>query len=58
MMTIDQISPELAAQIVKFYILPLFESEDKKTLKSKYNKMHGISNAQVRKFKFAPTQVG
>jgi hypothetical protein len=28
--SIDQISPELAAQIVKSYILPMFESEDKK----------------------------
>jgi hypothetical protein len=26
----DQISPELAAQIVKNYILPMFESDEKK----------------------------
>ena len=58
MITIDQISPELAASIVKNYILPLFESEDKKTLKQKYNKMQGISQSQVRKFKFAQTQLG
>lgn len=37
--SIDQISPELAAQIVKNYILPMFESDDKKFLKQKYNKM-------------------
>ena len=37
--SIDQISPELAAQIVKCYILPMFESDGKKFLKQKYNKM-------------------
>ena len=29
----DQLSPEVAAQIVKHYILPMFESDGKKLLK-------------------------
>ena len=33
------ISPELAAQIVKNYILPMFESDAKKDLRTKYNKL-------------------
>ena len=32
-MKIDQISPELAALIVKKFILPMFESDGKKVLK-------------------------
>jgi len=48
--SIDQISPELAAQIVKSYILPMFESDGKKQLKSKYNRMQGIAS-QGGKFK-------
>lgn len=35
----DEIPPELAAQIVKTYILPMFESTGKKELKNKYNKI-------------------
>ena len=46
--SIDQITPELAAQIVKSYILPMFESEDKKALKNRYNKMAGIQNAATK----------
>lgn len=42
--SIEQISPELAALIVKNYILPMFESEGKKSLKVKYNKMAGIAD--------------
>lgn len=38
-MTIDDISPELAAQIVKNYILPMFESDEKKYLKKKYDRL-------------------
>lgn len=40
----DQISPELAALIVKNYILPMFESDGKKSLKNKYNRMAGIAD--------------
>jgi hypothetical protein len=40
----DNISPELAAQIVKHYILPMFESDEKKNLKNKYNKLSSIAN--------------
>ena len=39
----QQISPEFAAQIVKQYILPMFESDNKKDLKIKYNKMSSIA---------------
>ena len=42
------ISPELAAQIVKNYILPMFESDAKKDLRSKYNKLTSISAATGR----------
>ena len=44
----DQISPELAAQIVKNYILPMFESDGKKQLKSKYNKMAGMASSKFK----------
>jgi hypothetical protein len=39
----ESISPELAAMIVKKYVLPMFESQERKALKSKYNKMSSIS---------------
>jgi len=45
------ISPELAAMIVKKYVLPMFESNEKKALKSKYNKMASISATTGNKFK-------
>lgn len=35
----DDVSPELAAKIVKQYLLPMFESGEKKQLKVKYQKM-------------------
>jgi hypothetical protein len=38
----ESISPELAAMIVKKYVLPMFESNERKALKSKYNKMASI----------------
>ena len=44
-----EITPELAAQIVKNYILPMFESQEKREMKHKYNKMAGIASA--KKFK-------
>ena len=40
----ESISPELAALIVKKYVLPMFESQEKKTLKNKYNKMASIGS--------------
>lgn len=43
MMNPDNITPEMAAIIVKRYILPMFESTEKKTLKTKYNKMASIN---------------
>ena len=33
------ISPELASKVVSNYLLPMFESTTKRTLKSKYDKM-------------------
>lgn len=53
----DNLSPEVAAQIVKHYILPMFESDGRKLLKQKYNKMAGISNATGKKFKTGQTPV-
>ena len=41
----------MAAQIVKTYILPMFESDGKKLLKQKYNKLAGISNTLGIKIK-------
>ena len=38
-LTIEDISPELAAEIVKNFILPMFESDNKKHLKQKYSRM-------------------
>ena len=35
----DRITPDLAAKIVKNYVLPMFESEGKRTLRQKYEKM-------------------
>lgn len=47
----DAVSPTLAAQIVKQYILPMFETDERKQLKSKYNKMAGIRAATGNKLK-------
>jgi hypothetical protein len=47
----DAVSPTLAAQIVKNYILPMFETDERKKLKSKYNKMAGIRAATGNKLK-------
>ena len=52
----DEISPELAAKIVKNFILPMFESTEKKNLKTKYNKMSSISTGGHGKFKFNAMQ--
>lgn len=35
---ISQVTPELAAQIVKHFVLPMFETDAKKGLKKKYSK--------------------
>ena len=35
----------------------MFESDDSKNLKSKYNKMQGIGQATGKKFKFSQTSV-
>jgi hypothetical protein len=39
------VTPELAAQIVKHFIIPMFDSENKKDLRKKYNEMAGIKSA-------------
>ena len=43
--------------IVKKYILPMFESEGKKSLDRKYNKMHGIGQATGKKFSRKPGSI-
>ncbi len=40
----DDVSPELAALIVKNYILPMFESDNKRSLKRKYTKLTSPKN--------------
>jgi hypothetical protein len=35
----NEITPELAAMIVKNYVLPMFETDAKKSLRVKYNRM-------------------
>ena len=37
-LTLDEVTPELAAQIVKHYILPMFDSDAKRGLKRKPNR--------------------
>jgi len=39
----------MAARIVKTYILPMFESDGKKELKNKYNKLASIGGAMGKK---------
>lgn len=41
-MNAENITPEMAAFIVKKYVLPMFESKERKALKSKYNRMTSI----------------
>jgi len=38
-LTIDKVTPELAAQIVKHFILPMFESDSRKALKRKHTRL-------------------
>ena len=45
-LTIDQVTPELAASIVKHFILPMFESDTRKGLKRKYSRMQEIGRSQ------------
>lgn len=40
----EDVSPELAALIVKNYILPMFESDTKRSLKRKYTKFTSPNN--------------
>ena len=37
--TINQVTPELAAQVVKHFVLPMFDTEAKKGLRRKYGRM-------------------
>lgn len=36
-LNLSEVSPELAAQIVKHFILPMFESDNKRYLRKKYS---------------------
>ena len=40
---INDISPEVASQIITKFVLPMFESKGKKELNAKYNKLQGIA---------------
>lgn len=37
--SINQVTPELAAQVVKYFVLPMFENDAKKGLRRKYGRM-------------------
>ena len=41
--TINQITPELAAQVVKHFVLPMFDTEAKKGLRRKYGRMQAAT---------------
>ena len=41
----NEITPELAAMIVKNYVLPMFETNAKKSLRLKYNRMSSAKKA-------------
>ena len=44
MITIDKVTPELAAQIVKHFVIPMFDSDNKKMLRAKYKGMAATGN--------------
>ena len=41
--TINQVTPELAAQVVKHFVLPMFDTEAKKGLRRKYGRMQAAT---------------
>ena len=41
--TIDQVTPELAAQVVKHFVLPMFDTEAKKGLRRKYGRVQAAT---------------
>ena len=47
----EKVTPEMAAKIVKEYVLPMFESDQKKILKGRHNKLQNISAQLGRKFR-------
>jgi hypothetical protein len=60
--TIDQVTPELAAQIVKHFIIPMFDSDVKKGLRKKYGAMMSTQQPANKKAggpsEFEPTILG
>jgi len=38
-MSIEHVTPELAAQIVKHFVIPMFDTDTKKGLRRKYGRM-------------------
>jgi uncharacterized protein YdhG (YjbR/CyaY superfamily) len=42
-LSIDQVTPELAAQIVKHYILPMFDNDSRKSLRRKYARLNAVT---------------
>ena len=41
--TINQVTPELAAQVVKYFVLPMFDTDAKKGLRRKYGRMQAAT---------------
>lgn len=37
--TIDDVSPEIAAEIVRDYLIPMFDTKEKRKLRTKYSKL-------------------
>jgi len=53
--TLDQVTPELAAQIVKYFVLPMFDTDNKKLLKRKMGSNSRMGNASLP---LSPKQTG
>ena len=41
--SISQVTPELAAQVVKHFVLPMFDTDAKKGLRRKYGRMQAAA---------------
>jgi hypothetical protein len=42
-LSIKDVTPELAAQVVKFFVLPMFDTDYKKGLRRKYGRMQAAT---------------
>ena len=60
--SIKHVTPELAAQVVKHFVLPMFDNDYKKGLRRKYGRMQaatvGPSMGSLTKQPVMPTSMG